>query len=342
MTHRRTGGPQPSPSSSPLLALAAGCGKASGATPGRVPRPPAPPWPRSSRAWSRWPPSTTTSRTTTITVTAGSKVVWTNLGRNDHNVKSVDGTDIGVDTDAFHPGASATVTFSTPGHLPLLLHASTARATRAWSAPSRSSPRDAPHDIPLQERHDDPRPTRPLAAGPGGGGLAARRGLRLQQGPGLVAHHRSRGVGVGQHHPGAGRQADHPGRRRRRPAGRPHPHLTGRLQRGRQRHHRLPRPPGHRPQHRHPRRRVHPRERRPRARRQRRRRREHDGPQLHRQRLLLDRRRRATAARTSPASAPGTTASTRSTRPRASSTTATPRAARTPASTSAAASRATR
>ena len=50
-----------------------------------------------------------------VTVTAGSKVVWTNLGRNDHNVKSTEGTDIAVETSAFHPGASATVTFSTPG-----------------------------------------------------------------------------------------------------------------------------------------------------------------------------------------------------------------------------------
>ena len=50
-----------------------------------------------------------------VTVTAGSKVVWTNTGRNDHNVRATDGGDFAVETKDFHPGASATVTFSTPG-----------------------------------------------------------------------------------------------------------------------------------------------------------------------------------------------------------------------------------
>ena len=50
-----------------------------------------------------------------ITVTAGSKVVWTNLGRNDHNIKTVDAGDFGVDTKGFGPGASYAATLSTPG-----------------------------------------------------------------------------------------------------------------------------------------------------------------------------------------------------------------------------------
>ena len=51
----------------------------------------------------------------TITVTAGSKVTWTNAGRNDHNIKPADAGDFGVDTAAFKPGATYTATFSTPG-----------------------------------------------------------------------------------------------------------------------------------------------------------------------------------------------------------------------------------
>ena len=50
-----------------------------------------------------------------ITITAGSKVTWSNDGRNDHNVKPVDGGDFGVDTKDFKPGATYQATFSTPG-----------------------------------------------------------------------------------------------------------------------------------------------------------------------------------------------------------------------------------
>jgi plastocyanin len=64
-----------------------------------------------------------------ITVTAGSKVTWTNSGRNDHNVKPVDGGDFGVDTAGFKPGATYTATFATPGtyHYFCSIHGTTAR-----------------------------------------------------------------------------------------------------------------------------------------------------------------------------------------------------------------------
>ena len=56
-------------------------------------------------------------------------MVWTNLGRNDHNVKPVDGGDFGVDTSAFDPGASYAATFSTPGtyHYYCTIHGTTDR-----------------------------------------------------------------------------------------------------------------------------------------------------------------------------------------------------------------------
>ena len=57
-----------------------------------------------------------------VTVTAGSKVVWTNLGRNDHNVKSSEGTDgITVETSAFPPRGVGHRHVLHAGHLPLLL-----------------------------------------------------------------------------------------------------------------------------------------------------------------------------------------------------------------------------
>jgi plastocyanin len=64
-----------------------------------------------------------------ITVTAGSKVTWTNTGRNDHNVKPVDGGDFGVDTAGFKPGVSYTATFATPGTYRYFcsIHGTTAR-----------------------------------------------------------------------------------------------------------------------------------------------------------------------------------------------------------------------
>ena len=65
----------------------------------------------------------------TVTVTAGSTVTWTNAGRNDHNVKPVDGSAFGVDTAGFAPGASYTATFSEPGtyHYFCSIHGTAAR-----------------------------------------------------------------------------------------------------------------------------------------------------------------------------------------------------------------------
>ena len=96
------------------------------------------------------------------------------------------------------------------------------------------------------------------------------------------------------------------------------------------------------PQQHDPRRRVQARQRREGRRRRRRGGREPHRPELHRERLLLDRRARDTAARTSPRTATATTASSRSTRSTGCSSTPTRRAAPTPASTSASAIRATR
>ena len=51
-----------------------------------------------------------------ITVAAGTEVVWTNSGRNDHNVVPVDpDQDFGVDTDDFGPGDEYRFTFEGPG-----------------------------------------------------------------------------------------------------------------------------------------------------------------------------------------------------------------------------------
>jgi plastocyanin len=50
-----------------------------------------------------------------IEVPAGTEVVWTNKGRNEHNVLHVDGDDWGVEVDDFRPGASYAHTFDEPG-----------------------------------------------------------------------------------------------------------------------------------------------------------------------------------------------------------------------------------
>jgi plastocyanin len=50
-----------------------------------------------------------------ITVEVGSKVVWTNAGRNDHNVTPVDGGGFGVEAKDFKPGAGYAATFTEPG-----------------------------------------------------------------------------------------------------------------------------------------------------------------------------------------------------------------------------------
>jgi plastocyanin len=50
-----------------------------------------------------------------IEVPAGTEVVWTNKGRNEHNVLHVDGDDWGVEVDDFQPGASYSHTFDEAG-----------------------------------------------------------------------------------------------------------------------------------------------------------------------------------------------------------------------------------
>jgi|Tabmets5t2r1_1033131.scaffolds.fasta_scaffold00081_5 plastocyanin len=50
-----------------------------------------------------------------IQVPAGTEVVWTNKGRNEHNVLHVDGDDWGVEVDDFQPGASYAHTFDEAG-----------------------------------------------------------------------------------------------------------------------------------------------------------------------------------------------------------------------------------
>ena len=50
-----------------------------------------------------------------IEVAAGTEVVWTNKGRNEHNVLHVDGDDWGVEVDDFQPGASYSHTFDQAG-----------------------------------------------------------------------------------------------------------------------------------------------------------------------------------------------------------------------------------
>jgi plastocyanin len=54
-----------------------------------------------------------------ILVSKGTKVTWTNAGRNDHSVTPVhDGSFVGVSTTQFNPGQSHSVTFTTPGDYP--------------------------------------------------------------------------------------------------------------------------------------------------------------------------------------------------------------------------------
>jgi plastocyanin len=50
-----------------------------------------------------------------IEVPAGTEVVWTNKGRNEHNVLHVHGDDWGVEVDDFQPGASYSHTFDEAG-----------------------------------------------------------------------------------------------------------------------------------------------------------------------------------------------------------------------------------
>ena len=96
------------------LLLAGGCGKASGASMSDGPSPAETLAPVQSGA-VKVVAIDNYFKDDVVTVTAGSKVVWTNVGRNDHNVTASDGGDFAVETKDFHPGASATATFSTPG-----------------------------------------------------------------------------------------------------------------------------------------------------------------------------------------------------------------------------------
>jgi plastocyanin len=50
-----------------------------------------------------------------ITVTVGSKLTWTNDGRNDHNIVGVDDTPFKVATADFKPKAQYSYTVTTPG-----------------------------------------------------------------------------------------------------------------------------------------------------------------------------------------------------------------------------------
>jgi plastocyanin len=50
-----------------------------------------------------------------IEVAAGTEVVWTNKGRNEHNILHVEGDDWGVDVDDFQPGAAYSHTFDESG-----------------------------------------------------------------------------------------------------------------------------------------------------------------------------------------------------------------------------------
>ena len=50
-----------------------------------------------------------------IEIAPGTEVVWTNKGRNEHNVLHVDGDDWGVEVDDFQPGGTYSHTFDEPG-----------------------------------------------------------------------------------------------------------------------------------------------------------------------------------------------------------------------------------
>jgi plastocyanin len=50
-----------------------------------------------------------------VEVVAGTEVVWTNKGRNEHNILHVDGDDWGVEVNDFQPGAVYAHTFDRAG-----------------------------------------------------------------------------------------------------------------------------------------------------------------------------------------------------------------------------------
>jgi plastocyanin len=59
-----------------------------------------------------------TFRPEVLEITAGTEVVWTNDGRNDHDVIASDGADWGVVADLFEPGDEYRYVFTLPGEYP--------------------------------------------------------------------------------------------------------------------------------------------------------------------------------------------------------------------------------
>ena len=70
-----------------------------------------------------------TFRPEEIEVAAGTEVVWTNGGRNEHNVLPVEGEDWGVEVDDFEPGDEYRRRFTEPGTYPYYcsLHGTTTK-----------------------------------------------------------------------------------------------------------------------------------------------------------------------------------------------------------------------
>jgi plastocyanin len=70
-----------------------------------------------------------TFRPEEIEVAAGTEVVWSNDGRNDHNVLPVEGEEWGVEVADFEPGAEYRHRFTEPGTYPYYcsLHGTTTK-----------------------------------------------------------------------------------------------------------------------------------------------------------------------------------------------------------------------
>jgi plastocyanin len=56
-----------------------------------------------------------TFRPENVEIPAGTEVVWSNRGRNEHNVLPVEGDAWGVEVDGFQPGDTYSQTFDEPG-----------------------------------------------------------------------------------------------------------------------------------------------------------------------------------------------------------------------------------
>jgi plastocyanin len=56
-----------------------------------------------------------TFRPEAISVASNTEVVWTNKGRNDHDIAPVDGEDWGIAADRFGPDAAYSYRFTEPG-----------------------------------------------------------------------------------------------------------------------------------------------------------------------------------------------------------------------------------